>query len=123
MRAEGPVPFGDTLQTQQPADEKEDGDQEHAKYSHTPNSQMDRREEFGSCSLLTPFSGHCAPEMAAGKDVAVIRNQTLEPGLNFHKSYRQDFRRQEKALRIGILRAPPALVLNDRSPEQDLSVN
>ena len=95
---------------------------EHAKYNHTPNSRMDRREAFGSCSLLTPFSGHCAPEMAAGKDVAVIRNQTLEPGLNFHKSYRQDFRRQEKALRIGILRAPPALVLNDRSPEQDLSV-
>ena len=48
--------------------------------------------------------------MVKDKDVTVIRNQTLEPGLNFQKSCRQNFRQQEKALRIGILRAPPARV-------------
>ena len=61
--------------------------------------------------------------MVKDKNVAVIRNQTLEPGLNFHKSHRQDLNWQEKALGIGILGAPPALVLNYRSPEQDPSVN
>jgi hypothetical protein len=38
--------------------------------------------------------------MVKDKDIAVTRNQTLEPGLNFHKSYRQAFRWQEKALRM-----------------------
>src|ERR1700747_505987 len=44
------------LQTQQPADQKKEGDHEHAECSHTPYSQIDWTEEFRSCFLLTPCS-------------------------------------------------------------------
>jgi hypothetical protein len=87
VRAEVPFRLAIRLQTQQPADEKEDGDQEHAKYSHTPNSQMDRREEFGSCSLLTPFSGYCAPEMRSVIPVTASATlQQLQPRFSLQQT-------------------------------------
>ena len=44
------------LQTQQPTDQKKEGDQEHAECSHRPYLQMDWTEEFRICFLLTPSS-------------------------------------------------------------------
>jgi hypothetical protein len=68
------------------------------------------------------------PEGKAGtilknEDIAAIRSQGQEPGLNFRECYWQRFGRQKKALGVGILGAPPLLVLNHGSPERDLPVN
>ena len=38
------------LQTQQPTDQKKEGDQEHAEGNHRRYAQMDRTEEFRICS-------------------------------------------------------------------------
>ena len=60
------------LQTKQPADQKKEGDQEHAKYSHRPYSKMDWTEEFRICLFLTPTS-----------NVSTARNTSSEQECTF----------------------------------------
>jgi len=60
------------LQTQQPANQKKQGDQKHAECSHRPYSKMNWTEEFRICLFLTPSS-----------NVSTARNTSSEQECTF----------------------------------------
>jgi hypothetical protein len=61
------------LQTQQPTDEKKEGDQEHTKCGHIRPTTRTDWGEFRSYSLLTPTSGYYAPELRSMTLITSIR--------------------------------------------------
>jgi hypothetical protein len=72
--------FAIRLQTQEPADQKKDGDQEHAEYSHSHYSQMDWTKGFRRSSLMILWSDYCAADLRV--TVTCNRTNCVRLGLN-----------------------------------------